>query len=383
MQSVIIIGGGIGGLTLANALQQSNIPFQLYERSPVLSDVGAGIGLSEAPLKILGWLGLYESFRKVATKSEAVYMPDKHLNIRRSIKLASEAFCIHRARLIDVLIEKLPEKNIHLSKELTGIEVTENGTKLVFTDETVETSGSVVAADGIHSVIRKNLFPEISIRYINQVIWRGISPLAPPEPFNNGFFEIWDEGLRFLAIPINRTQTFWLCVDRAKPGGKDQPETIIQELTGLFRNFHPALLDIVRSSGPILRNDMGDLGTSPRPWFKHNVCFLGDAIHATTPNLAQGGCQAIEDAWCLTQCLKKYPGDRGFAYGKYQKLRSPKVMDIVSRSWMFGKAAHSRNPLFHYGFRALLTHTPDRFLRKQESFLNDLSYLKKVAVNSL
>lgn len=377
-QSITIIGGGIGGLTLANALHQFDIPFELYERAPELTDVGAGIGLSAAPLQILDWMDLYDPFQKLAAQPDTVIIADRKLNIKRAIQPNKPVYCIHRARLIDLLKENLPSGSIHLSKELTNISASANETVLTFADGTERKSGVVVAADGIHSVIRRKLLPSIQIRYIGQAAWRGITDLKLPEPYTNSFVEIWDERIRFLTISINDEQTFWIAAAPAEPGGSDNPDTVKKDLKQLYQNYHPSLLKMIETSGPILRNDMGDLGTSGRPWHLHNVCFLGDAIHATTPNLAQGGCQAIEDAWCLALCLKKYGNNINTAFETYSRLRKPKTKKIVANSWMFGSAAHSKNPLFRLGFKAILTHSPKWFIRRQELFLNDLSYLAKI-----
>lgn len=375
---ITIIGGGIGGLTLANSLARFNIPFQLYEQAPELTEVGAGIGLSHAPLHILDNLGLGNDVRKAGARIRDVYMPDKQLNIRRKISVSSETICIHRARLIDILKSSLPESSIHLSKKVTDIETSESESVITFSDGSRISAACTVAADGIHSLIRRKLLPHIEIRYINQTIWRGISDLPLPEPYRNSFLEIWDQHLRFLAIPLDHTQIQWLAVKSELPGGEDNPETLLEDLLELFRDFHPAMTELIRTSKNFLRNDMNDLGTKKRPWHINRVVFLGDSIHATTPNLAQGGCQAIEDAWCLALCLDKYGTEYRKAFQAYQNVRKPKVMNIVKTSWTFGKAAHSKNPLLHYGYRGILTHAPESFLRKQESFLNDLGYLKKI-----
>lgn len=377
-EPVIIIGGGIGGLTLANALAHMNIPFDLYEQASELTEVGAGIGLSQAPLRILDKTGLGDPVRMYGAGIRHVFMPDKNLKIRGKIPVTTEAVCIHRARLIDILKSKLPEEHIHLSRKVTGITASENSTVITFENGDIITNGSTVAADGIDSIIRQTIFPEIKIRYINQTIWRGISEMPLPHPFQHSFLEIWDEGLRFLAIPIDDRQTLWLGVQPVPPGWKDDPRTIREDLLKLFRNFHPDLKELIRNSKNFLRNDMGDLGTKKRKWFKNRVVFLGDSIHATTPNLAQGGCQAIEDAWCLALCLNKYGSGYQKAFQTYTQLREPKVMRIVSDSWTFGKAAHSKNPFFHYGFRFILGHAPKFLLRKQEEFMNNLDYLKKI-----
>lgn len=363
---------------MANALQHFDIPFELYEQAPELTEVGAGIGLSQAPIEILDELGLGNQLKKKGARVDCVFLPDKHLNIRRKITISLETFCIHRARLIDILKQNLPEVHLHLSQKATVVSTTDSSAQITFHDGQQVSAGCIVAADGIHSVARQNLLPELKIRFINQTIWRGISNASLPGQFRNSFLEVWDEGLRFLAIPINFQETLWIGVQPSAPGGKDNPETVRDDLLKLFQNFHPELKKLIRNSQNFLLNDMSDLGTRNRDWYKGRVVFLGDAIHATTPNLAQGGCQAIEDAWCLALYLKKYGSDYQKVFQTYSRLRKPKMKKIVSDSWAFGKAAHSKNPISHYGIRFLLTHAPEFVLRKQEAFLNDLSYLDNI-----
>jgi 2-polyprenyl-6-methoxyphenol hydroxylase-like FAD-dependent oxidoreductase len=375
---VIIIGGGIGGLALANALYYHDIPFELFEQAPELTEVGAGIGLSRSAIHILDRMGFEESFRSHAANIRRVYFSGKNLNVRRTIPVSLETACIHRARLIDILKSELPASNIHLSKK--AAEISFNGRKgcVLFEDGEKKYAEMIVAADGIHSAIRKQLFPEINIRYIHQTIWRGLSDEPMPAGFDDSYIEIWDNRLRFLTIPLGDGQTFWLGVQPAPPGGEDNPSAVRDKLLNLFKDFHEDLKKLIRTSKNFIRNDMGDLGTEKRKWHYGPVVFLGDSIHATTPNLGQGGCQAIEDAWCLALCISKYGKNREKVFHTYQELRESKVMKIVKDSWLFGRAAHSANPFLHYGYRTILTHAPDFALRKQEKFLNDLSYLKKL-----
>ncbi|TVQ07088.1 MAG: hypothetical protein EA359_00485, partial [Balneolaceae bacterium] len=374
-ETVAIIGGGIGGLTMANALQHHGIPFVLYEQSPELTEVGAGIGLSEAPIRILDEMDLGNMLRRQGSRVKEVYMPDKILKVRRHISVNSEMVCIHRARLIDILKSRLPKEHIRLNKKAISIKTGVDKNSITFEDGQTVTSPCAIAADGINSVLRRQVFPNIKVRYTNQTIWRGISEAPMPQDFGPSYLEIWDEGLRFLVIHINDREIFWLGVKPEKPGGQDNPETVREDLLKLFQNFHPQLKQLIRTSKNVLRNDMADLGSSHRPWHKNRLVFLGDSIHATTPNFAQGGCQSIEDAWCLAKCLKKFDSDYSTAFETYQDLRETKVMKIVKDSWTFGKAAHSKNPFFHYGYRTILTRAPKFILRRQEAFLNDMSYL--------
>jgi len=374
----VIIGGGIGGLTMANALQKAGIDFDLYEQAPELTEVGAGIGLSNGALKLMGMIDLESEIREKSYPIKKMYFADKQLNIRRKLPTDSPGVCIHRAILIDILKSRLPVDKIHLSRKVTDIQSRADHAKIHFDDgESIESS-VVIAADGIHSAVRRSLYPEIEIRYINQTIWRGITRVKEPGMMGEGYIEVWDEGLRFLTIPYNSEEMFWLAVKPAPPGLQDNPDEIKNELLELFQNFHPTFKDLIRNSGKIIRNDMNDLGLPDRPWSHNRVVFIGDSIHATTPNLAQGGCQAIEDAVCLSLCLKANSSDPEKAFHLYQNLRQKKVSSIVDTSWKFGVAAHSRNPLKHYLFRAILEYGSAYFLKKQEYFLNDISYLDDI-----
>jgi len=377
-KEVVIVGGGIGGLTMANALDRVGIDFQLYERAPEITEVGAGIGLSKGALDLLDMLGLGEEVRERGRWIRNVFLADKRMRVRRRVPATTDSLCVHRAALVDVLAGRLPAERIHLSSTVEDVRSHHDRAEIRFTDGRTVTTGCAIAADGIHSVVRKRLFPDVTPRFIQQTIWRGISRTDVPPLLRDSYIEVWDEGLRFLTVPIREGETFWLAVKPAPPGERDDPTTVRDDLLRLFRNFHPVFLDLIRDSQGFLRDDMADLGPpGGRPWHHERFALLGDAIHATTPNLAQGGCQAMEDAVCLARCLRTSGGEPARAFPEYQRLRQKKVEFIVNTSWNFGVAAHSRNPLRHHLFRALLEWTPAPFLRRQERLLNDISYLPR------
>ncbi len=364
-------------MTLANALQRVGIGFELYEQAPELTEVGAGIGLTDGVMRLFDALGLGDDLRARGTSVQHLVLADKRLSVRRKLPVRGEAICVHRADLIDVLKSRLPSSQIRLSKRVVGVQSLPDRAQLDFEGGDSVSASCVVAADGINSVVRASLFPQIAVRHIGQTIWRGVTCIEVPPLLATSYIEIWDERLRYLTVPYDG-RMFWLAVKPAPPGELDDPSTVKRELLELFGDFHPILQDLIRHSDGIIRNDMADLGTEPRRWFHNRVGFLGDAIHATTPNLAQGGCQAIEDAVCLALCLKSFPADLHEAYVSYQRLRQKKTDFVVRTSWRFGKAAHSRNPITHYLWRALLERSPDAVLYRQERFLNDLSYLAEV-----
>jgi len=387
---VAIIGGGIGGLATANALQRVGIPYRLYEQAPALTDVGAGIGLSAGALRILDVFGLGADARAMSAEVVSVAAADHRLRVRRWLPGALGSRCIHRADLIDLLKANVPADRVALRQRAVAVESSADGATVVFDDGSRARAACVVAADGIQSALRAATFPEVKVRPIGQTIWRGITDGPAPNGLTGTYVEIWHGGLRFLIAPLSRERTFWLAVKPAPPGEQDDPTTLKEHLVSLFADYHPGVHELIRNtSGPILRNDMADLGPPRRGWHRGRLVFLGDAIHATTPNLAQGGCQAIEDALCLALCLDVHggaparasdgeAGAYGAAFEAYHALRHRKVGSIVRTSWTFGRAAHASNPVFHYGFRWLMEHAPDAVMERQGRMLNDLTYLKPV-----
>ena len=121
---------------------------------------------------------------------------------------------------------------------------------------------------------------------------------------------------------------------------------------------------------------MWDLEPHKEQWYKNNVIFLGDAIHATTPNLAQGGCQAIEDAFLISKLIHT----RGYSFEtfkEYYKLRNQKVKYIVKQSWNYGKISHQSNKLNEFLVQNIFKYLPNRLFEKQYQKLVDLDYLNE------
>lgn len=378
MKKVIIAGGGIGGLAMANCLQLQGIDFELYEQAPRLTEVGAGIGMSKSALDILEKLGLSEKIKTSGSFIKYACVADKDLGLVRELPVDLDSICIHRAKLIEILGSNIPAEKVLLNKKITWIDESEEGVSLRFEDGTTAQSDYLIAADGINSFIRKKWFPFIKIRYANQVIWRGITSISLPEFYHNRFVEIWSDSKRFLFVPMNDSSIFWLAVQNELPGGKDDPATIRSQLLADFSNFNPIVKDLIHNSENFIRNDLADLGPQSRSWYTKKIVFIGDSIHATTPNLAQGACQAIEDAYALSKCIKSYTPDLSRSFSTYQKVRQEKAMFVVNTSWRLGQMAHHPNPLLQYLCKKFWQIAPDWLFKKQEARINDLSYTETI-----
>lgn len=378
MSKLTIIGGGIGGLTLANALQHFKIEFEIYEAASELTEVGAGIGISESTITILEKLGLGEKIKKSGNYVQDAIVVDKMGRTIRKLPIKNGGFCIHRMHLIEILKENIDPSRVFLNHNLTSINNNkQQRTSLTFENgKTIETE-YVIASDGINSKIRKSTFPEIKKRFSGQTIWRGISTINLKGFFENTYLEFWGDNLRFATIPIGHNAFYWYAVKEVEEGLKDNPATIKSDLKKLFKGFNKELLNIIDQTSHIIRNDMYDLEPHNKPWHKDNLVFMGDAIHATTPNLAQGGCQAIEDAFTLAKII----GIRGLNHTNfdyYKSLRKDKVFSIVNQSWRYGQISHQNNKLTEFLTKMLFKILPTAYFVKQYQQLIDIEYLKRI-----
>jgi len=373
MDIVNIIGGGIGGLSLANALQRAGIDFKLFEQAPRITEVGAAIGISKSALDILERLGLHTQVINAGNETRNFHISDKNLKIIRDMRTGSPVTLIHRAKLIDILVSNLPKENIQLNAKLTNISNEKVFSELTFSNGLKLRSTCTAIADGIQSISRKQIFPDLKIRHAGQAIWRGISTMNLPVKYRNTYTEIWFKTKRFLFAPLDSNSICWLAIKNAAIGGKDNPDTIRQELLKDFDEFHPFVKELLLNSSNFIRNDLADLGTEKRKWYQDKIVFIGDAIHATTPNLAQGGCQAIEDAYCLSLLMKRSDHNFSEVFPTYQSLREKKVSFIVNASWRFGKMA--QNPISSRLAKYFVKYAPNSTVTNLEKKLNDLSYL--------
>jgi 2-polyprenyl-6-methoxyphenol hydroxylase-like FAD-dependent oxidoreductase len=371
-----IIGGGISGLTLANCLQHYSIPYTLFEKSNQFGEFGAGIGISESANTIFKKIGLGDDIKTKGCFVEDAIIVNKDGKTIRKLPIKNGGFCIHRAELINILSTKIDKRNVKFDSELICFIAQKNSVKLTFKNGISQEFDYVFACDGINSIFRKQLFPKIKKRYSGQTIWRGIATCTLPVNYHKAYLEFWGENLRFATIPLNKTQYYWYACKISEENILDNKATLKADLKNLFQKFCKEVNEVIDSSELIIRNDMWDLEPHKEQWYKNNVIFLGDAIHATTPNLAQGGCQAIEDAFLISKLIHT----RGYSFEtfkEYYKLRNQKVKYIVKQSWNYGKISHQSNKLNEFLVKNIFKYLPNRLFEKQYQKLVDLDYLNE------
>jgi 2-polyprenyl-6-methoxyphenol hydroxylase-like FAD-dependent oxidoreductase len=342
--TVSIIGAGIGGLTTALMLKNKGLDVKLFESSAEIKPVGAGILIAHNAMQVFQKLGIHDKVEKAGNKISHIKITDTQLNDTSTVDLTEyekkygvHNIAIHRGELQKILANEIGYDKINLSKRLTKIEKAELF-KLTFEDNSIVESKLVIGADGINSVVRNQFFKKSTIRKANQKCWRGICEIELPEKYHNEFNEAWGKGKRFGFVKISDKKVYWFAVINSKNVKTDEVN-----LAEIFKEFHRDILNLILTTNKdqIIVNDIVDLKPINK-WQDKNICLIGDAAHATTPNMGQGACQAIEDAYVLGKLL-----DEGIAFEetfeKYEKLRLKKAHKIVNSSWTFGKMAHIEN----------------------------------------
>ncbi len=373
----IIIGGGIAGLTTAIALEQVGFETAVYEASPQLGVAGAGIWMATNAMQVFHRLGLAEEVNAQGVSLDRIEVADHKMKSIQATEqlLFVEAFgysvtSILRSRLRDILVSHYG-KQIHCGKKLQKVEADEKGVQAFFEDGTSTTGDILIGADGIHSAVRQQLVPSARIRYAGQTCWRGIAPISLQAPLEKACVETWGKDYRFGLSVISDTEVYWFAVAKAPEGQRDEGNRKAK-LTKMYADFGDPIPAIIAATPEtsIIRNDISDLKPIPK-WYQGRICLIGDAAHATTPNMGQGGGQAVEDAWFLSQILKE-ESQPELAFKRFQDKRRKKVDQVVRTSWQIGKIAHLP---FGQGLRNfLLRKTPKALAEKQMLALYNIDY---------
>lgn len=385
---ISIIGGGIGGLTTAIAIKKCrpDIELEIFEGSPELRAAGAGLALAANAVQGFDQIGVKDEvlsvsnvlhFFKVLDPAGRAIMQNDNLAINRNLQTISN-FSVHRADLQRVLLAQILTVPIHLDKRVWDFRQTGEGVQIRFADGTEISTDFVVAADGIHSIFRQMLLPKSQIRFAGYTCWRGVAEtqLQKLEGFSqHGATETWGLGKRFGIVPLTNGRIYWFaCLNVQKAKDERMAAFGKNELFEQFGDFHAPVAQVIGLTDPtkILWNDIIDFPPVEQFAFGR-ILLLGDAAHATTPNMGQGACQAIEGAVILGKTLTRIP-DPTAAFAAFEKLRLKRTAFVVNRSWQLGKLAQLANPALASLRNFALRRIPDSMNEKQVKMLLDVEY---------
>jgi 2-polyprenyl-6-methoxyphenol hydroxylase-like FAD-dependent oxidoreductase len=352
---VIIVGAGVGGLTLALALHEAGIPAQVFEASAEIRPLGVGINVLPHASAELGRLGLEAALTRAAvlTQEAAFFNRFGQLIYReplgRAAGYAAPQYSIHRGDLQQVLLDAFVERagpgRLKTGWRCTGFTQDAHGATAAFVDPSgaplpAQHADVVIACDGLHSAIRKQLHPtEGAPRYSGVNMWRGVTRWPP---FLGGATMVragWLSHGKMVIYPIrddldgSGLQLVNWVAEIETPHHRQRDWTRPGELAdfiGAFADWHFDWLDVpalIRAADAVLEFPMVD--QDPLPWWTQGrVTLLGDAAHPMVPRGSNGAGQAILDARCLADLLASGAGPTA-ALRDYETRRLAATTQVV------------------------------------------------------
>ncbi|GLZ05243.1 monooxygenase [Actinomadura sp. NBRC 104412] len=324
---VLIVGAGIAGLAAGRALARHGIVADIVERVGEWRAEGTGMYLPANAVRALDELGLADAVEERGARVRRQRVVDHRGRSIAGMDVddiwgSGRCLAVHRADLHRILLDATRDLPVRLGAVLTGL-AGDDQVKATFSDGSAGVYDLVIGADGVHSSVRGLVFGARAARPVGQVCWRFVA---------EGFPGIRDwtlytgPGRAFLTVGIGGDRVY--CY--ADLMGESLDPSLNENWRARFRDFAdpiPALLDQGGDALPGLIEEV-----SPPVWSAGRVVLIGDAAHASSPNLAQGAAMAVEDALVLADLISNRPVDE--ALTAYRERRSPRV------SWVQDQTHH-------------------------------------------
>lgn len=380
---VLILGGGIGGLTTGIALAKHGMSATLLERSNFADETGAGIQLGPNATRALRELGALEAIQATAFRPEAISLFDGASGGRlTSMPLGNQVeerygapyLTLHRADLHASLLaacQRHGSVELRESFSVTVVQPLADRVVAAAADGTEVEGSSLIAADGVWSSLRQRIAPDARLRFAGATAWRALLPREQvPHPFDAPVVGLWlGPRAHLVHYPVRGGKEVNIVAvvegGSAEPGWNRHAEAA-SLLTAFRRWAEPArsLLEMVESwrcwslyrLRPLLH------------WTEGRMALLGDAAHPVLPYLAQGAALAIEDAVTLAASFATCRGDALLAFPRYEALRRERAARVQRQSARFGRLYHLRGPAAS-ARNFVLKH------RRAEALLRDFDWL--------
>ncbi len=353
---ILVVGGGIGGLAAARALERQHAEVIVCEQSPRLSEIGAGIGIAPNAVKALRALGLENKINAIGCESE--YAVVRSWKSGRQIsrvyqgdyreRFGAPSLTVHRADLLGVLAGALRSSDIRLGLRCVGVETRDRGAAARFADGSQIEADIVVGADGIHSQVRESLFGADAPRFTGCVCFRGMAPAnAVQRDINTADVTLWMgphghvvhylvRGGELLNIVAHIDSDAWTEESWTR-------ECDVAEVITTYARWNSVLTRVFPASARWYKWALYDRDP-PERWSKGRATLLGDSAHAMLPYLGQGAAMAIEDGCVLAGAIAREPDNLEQALLTYERRRQPRAREAVLGSRARARENHLTSP---------------------------------------
>lgn len=355
----LIVGGGIGGLTAALAIARTERAVYVLEKAPVFSEIGAGLQLAPNAMAVFENLGLSPAIGEFAVFPRRLVLMDAYTGNELSTLDLGPAFrkryhhpyvVMHRADLLDLLVKSCqdtPTITLFTQKTVTAVRRLAHGVRVECADGTIYHADHVIGADGLWSTVRRHFSADRAVG-AGYVAYRGTIPIAEIEAYARmDDVVMWiAPDLHFVQYPVRRRELYnQVAVFRSARYRPDETDWgSSEELDEHFARCCDPVRHAVSYIHRRQRWPMYDREPLDR-WTDGRIVLLGDAAHPMLQYIAQGACQAIEDAGVLAEELALSGNDTARALDRYQKRRVPRATQVQQAARTFGQIIHSADPL--------------------------------------
>jgi 2-polyprenyl-6-methoxyphenol hydroxylase-like FAD-dependent oxidoreductase len=352
---LLIIGGGIGGLATALAASRGGHCAHVIEKAEEFAEIGAGLQLASNATRMLDRLGILGEVKKHATFPKRLVMMDAvsgqeitalDLGPKFLAHFEYPYIVMHRSDLLTAELEACRASGritLEANKEAVHIEDLGDGARVICSDGSAYECDALVGADGLWSKTRKLVHDDGEPICSQFVAYRGTIPIeeAPAESEFDAMVLWVGPDLHFVQYVVHHGTLFnQVAVFRSYRYKADSEDWgTVEELEEHFGKMCPRVRKAVAKIKRNRRWPMLDRLPISN-WTRNRITLLGDAAHPMLQYIAQGACQALEDATCLGDSLKNYGGIAARAFAEYQQRRIPRTARVQSAARFFGDLKH-------------------------------------------
>jgi 2-polyprenyl-6-methoxyphenol hydroxylase-like FAD-dependent oxidoreductase len=369
-EPVVVLGAGIGGLAAAAALRRVGVETIVCEQAPAFARIGAGIQQSPNAMKVLRTLGLERQLRDIAFEPATSLNRDAYtgdttneypLGQAVEDRYGAPFLALHRADLHAALASIVPAESLRLNHKLVSVDQDESGVDLAFANGEKLRARAVIAADGVHSILRQHVVGAVEqARFTGRVAYRTTFKSALLKGVDVGASRTkwWgrDRHIVIYFVTSTRDEVYFVTSQPEKADWITRESWSakgdLQELRDSFADFHPDVRAVLASAPEV--HKWGIFARDPLPtWVRGRITLLGDSCHPMTPYMASGAAMALEDAAVLARCVAEAGLDNpGRVFARFEASRKPRTSQVQAGSSANNWMRNSTNPDWLYGYDA-------------------------------
>jgi 2-polyprenyl-6-methoxyphenol hydroxylase-like FAD-dependent oxidoreductase len=367
----LIAGGGIAGLAAGLGLARIGKPSHIFEKAPSFDEIGAGLQLGPNAVRALQWLGAWDAVAPYCVSPVEIHVCDGISgNILQRVPLGAEFAkqfgapyrVAHRADLQNALLESVRSKpgiKLQTNAEVTDVSIAE--TTLSLKSGKTFTGQAIIAADGVHSMIRNLVVGQPGKKRSGHTLHRGLVPIdSIPTSANADVVTLWlYPGGHVVHYSVSKGKQFNIVA---------AVEDSEISLGAAFRRACNPLADILAVKIKWTKWPAVDLAPAPI-WNKNRTVLVGDAAHASLPYLAQGAAMALEDACVLSNAIQN-ANELESAFQDFTESRFKRTSAIQKKSRQLGRIYHAKG-ILSQARNAVLKATPSKRFMNQMSWIYD------------